>query len=878
MKIREIKIMRGPNYWSVRIPKLIVMVLDLQEMEEKPSDKVPGFYDRLKKLIPSLQSHHCSEGHDGGFLERLKDGTWMGHITEHIALEMQTLAGMDVGFGRTRGYGEDGVYNVVFAYEEENVGVYIAKEAVKLCEALISDETYDIKKTIREMREIRDRNRLGPSTGAIVEEAAKRGIPWIKLNKHSLVQLGYGSFQKRIQATMTSETTGIGVDLAGNKEDTKDLLKKINVPTPRGVIIEQLDELKSACEEVGFPLVIKPIGGNHGRGITVNINSFGKAETGFQEARKVSEEIIVEKYISGHDFRLLVIDHKLVAAAKRTPAHIRGDGKSTIKQLIDKENKDPRRGIGHENLLTRISIDPSTKKILKTNKLTLKSVLKKDERLFLKDTANLSTGGTAEDVTDIVHPENVTMAERISRNIDLDICGIDICSSSISKPLVEAKGAVLEVNAGPGFRMHLAPTAGTPRNVAEPVIDKLFPETNKTGEIPIIAITGTNGKTTTTRLISHIAKMKGLRVGYTTSDGVYIQNNLVMTGDCTGPKSSELVLRDPTVNFAVLECARGGLIRSGLAFSKCDVGIVTNVSDDHLGLKGITSVDQLARAKSVVPETVSPEGYAILNADDDRVYAMRENVKGTVALFSMDNDNPRIKELQEDGGITAVYENGYITLYRASRQMRIMKAENIPLTYGGKASFMIENILPAVIAADVQGISITDMKAGLETFVPSASQTPGRLNLYQFNEFQVLMDYAHNRKGMLGLQKFIDNIEASEKTGIIAGIGDRRDEDSFQIGKISAEMFDKIIIRHDQDLRGKTKEHLTAMVKKGIASVKPDLEPMVISSEKEALIYGIENAAKNSLLLLLSDDIDNSTETIKKMKAEEAKGKMVSVK
>lgn len=876
MNIKEIRIMRGPNFWSIRIPKLIVMVLDLEVMEEKPSNKIPGFYDRIKEFMPSLYHHHCSEEHDGGFFERVKRGTWMGHIIEHIALEIQNLAGMETSFGRTRGYGKKiGVYNVVFEYEEEEVGRYAAKAAVKICEALIANKAYNLEEDIQRLREIRNKERLGPSTAAIVNEAERRGIPWIRLNKNFLCQLGYGTLQKRIQATTTSETSNIGVELACDKKNTKDILDYAQIPTPPGVIIYEIEELNYACEKIGFPLVVKPSDGNHGRGITVDINSYRKAEIAFTEAKKTSDRIIIEKYIPGHDYRLLVIDHKFVAAAKRTPAHVFGNGKATIKQLIRELNKDSRRGIGHENILTKINIDSSTKKILKINNLNLKSVLQKGKVLVLKDTANLSTGGTAEDITEIVHPDNVTMVERISRLIDLDICGIDIVSQSISDPIVEIGGTVLEVNAGPGFRMHLAPTLGTPRNVAEPVIEKLFPQKNDPGKIPIIAITGTNGKTTTTRLIAHMAKMKGYRVGYTTSDGVYIQNQLVMKGDCTGPESSKIVLRDPTVNFAVLECARGGLMRSGLAFQNCDVGIVTNVTEDHLGLKGITTLEELAKVKSIIPEAVSKEGYAILNADDERVYAMTKNIKSHFALFSMDENNTHIKKLQAQGGITAVYENGYITLYRASRKMRIMKAENIPLTYGGKATFMIENILPAIIAADVQNINIHDMRAGLETFLPSSLQTPGRLNLYQFHKFKVLLDYAHNRAGMHALQKFTDNFQVSEKVGIVAGIGDRRYEDNFQIGKIAAEIFDRIIIRHDRDLRGKTKEELTRIIKDGIASVTPLLESKVISSEQEALIYAIEHAQQNSLVVLLSDDVSGSTKIIKELKAKEGKCKVI---
>jgi len=876
MNIREINAMRGPNYWSIRRHKLIVMVLDLGKMEEFPTNKVPGFSERLKKMFPTMYSHRCSEGCEGGFFMRVDDGTWMGHVIEHIALEIQTIAGMDTGFGRTRGYGEEGVYNVVFSYMEESVGRYAAEASVKICNALIAAEDYDLNDDIQRMRELREADRLGPSTGSIVEEAESRGIPWIRLNKYSLVQLGYGANQKRIQATVTSETSSIGVELACDKEDTKYLLERAEVEVPCGDIIRRESSLEDACKYVGYPVVIKPIDGNHGRGITVDIQNYESALVAFNHAKESSRSgaIIVEKFIKGEDYRLLVINNKLVAGAIRTPAHVVGDGKSTVQGLIDKVNSDPRRGYGHENVLTQITVNELTQTIIKAAGYTLESVIALGERLILKDTANLSTGGTAEDITDIIHPANVSMAERISKIIDLDICGIDIMTTDISQPLSETGGAVLEVNAGPGFRMHLAPTKGLPRNVAAPVIDKLFPNKGDTGRIPIIAITGTNGKTTTSRLIAHIAKMNGYRVGYTTSDGVYIQNRLLMTGDCTGPASAEFVLKDPTVNMAVLESARGGLLRAGLGFKKCDVGIVTNIAADHLGLKGIHTIEQLAKVKGVIPETVLPDGYAILNADDDLVYEMRRTVECNVALFSMDENNPRIKALQRLNGITAVYEEGYVTICRGEWKMRLMKAEHIPLTFGGKAKFMIQNVLAAILAAHVQGMSNEDIKAALETFVPSPSQTPGRLNLFKFSKFDILLDYAHNAAGMRALKDFIDELDATVKVGIIAGIGDRREEDNNEMGAIAAEMFDEIIIRQDKRLRGKTEQELIKMLDDGIKSQDPNKKTTIIPSESEAIKYAVKNVVEGSLIVLCSDVVPDALELVKELKEMDNRGEL----
>ncbi|MFT5979298.1 MAG: cyanophycin synthetase [Flavobacteriales bacterium] len=869
MIIREINAMRGPNYWSIRRHKLIVMVLDLEDLEEKPTNKIPGFRERLEEMFPTMYEHRCSEETAGGFFRRVDEGTWMGHVIEHIALETQTLAGMDVGFGRTRGYGEEGVYSVVFAYMEEKVGRFAAKSAVRIAEALIEGSHYDLDADIQEMRELREGERLGPSTGSIIEEAESRSIPWLRLNRYSLCQLGYGKNQKRIQATVTSETSSIAVEIACDKEDTKHLLEQAEVPVPKGDIVRSEAGLKDAVDRIGYPLVIKPINGNHGRGITANLNNWEDTLVAFAAAKEVSRSVIAERYIVGEDYRLLVIDYKLVAAAKRTPAGVTGDGTSTIQALIDVVNADPRRGYGHEKVLTQISIDAMTNGILAKHDLTLDTVLPSGEWLALKDTANLSTGGTSTDVTDIVHPHNVFMAERIAKIVGLDICGIDIMSTDISTPLHETGGAILEVNAGPGFRMHLAPSEGLPRNVAGHVVDMLFPPGTES-RIPIVAITGTNGKTTTTRLLAHIMRMKGFKVGYTTTDGVYIQNRLLMQGDCTGPASAEFVLKDPTIDFAVLESARGGLLRAGLGFKSCDVAIVTNVAPDHLGLKGIHTIEQLARVKSVVPETVRAGGYSILNADDDLVYNMRKSVQSNVALFSMDENNPRIKAIARVGGLSAIYENGFITICKGEWKMRVTKALNVPLTFGGKAAFMIQNVLPATLAAYVRGVKLEDIKVALESFIPSPSQTPGRLNMFEFQNFNVLLDYAHNASGLRALHNLIQRMEGTPKVGIIAGIGDRRTEDNNEIGQVAAEMFDEIIIRQDKHLRGKSETQLIDMLSDGIKKVDPNKKITIIPKESEAIDFAISNAKPGSMIVICSDVIPDALAQVTKYKEDEA--------
>lgn len=868
MEIVDIRVMRGPNYWSIRRHKLVVMKLDIREMEELPSNKIPGFSERMEKMFPSMYSHECSEGHPGGFFKRVKEGTWMGHVVEHIALEIQTLAGMDCGFGRTRSTGQHGVYNVVFNYAEEKVGIYAAKAAVRITEALIKGDEYDLAEDIQAMREIREDERLGPSTGSIVEEAIKRKIPWIRLNRHSLVQLGYGINQKRIQATVASTTSSIAVEIACDKEETKNLLEAASVPVPRGRVVYDEEDLDIAIRRIGFPIVIKPVGGNHGRGATINILNREDAITALTAAKKISRGIIVEKFITGFDHRLLVINYQFVAAARRTPAMVTGDGKHSIGQLIEKVNLDPRRGYGHEKVLTSIKVDDMTLTMLEEKNMSIDSVPAPGEIVYLKRTANLSTGGTSTDVTDIVHPYNVFMAERIARIIGLDICGIDIMTPDIRLPLHDNGGAVLEVNAGPGFRMHIAPADGLPRNVAEPVMDMLYPP-GSTSRIPIIAVSGTNGKTTTTRLIAHMVKTVGYKVGFTTTDGIYIQNRMVEQGDCTGPVSAEFVLKDPTVNFAVLECARGGILKAGLGFHNCDVGIVTNVAADHLGLKDINTVEEMARVKSVVPESVLPDGYAILNADDDLVFDMRKNITSKIALFSLDENNPRIVKHCENGGIAAIVENGYITICKGTWKIRVDKVLNIPLTISGKAVFMIQNILPAVLAGFVQGFKLEDMRLALETFIPSPTQTPGRMNIFQFKNFDVMVDYAHNPAGFQALARFHDKLDSKPKVGIIAGVGDRRDEDIIQLGSVAAQMFDEIIIRQDKNLRGRSEQEIIDLMMKGILDENDKKKVTVIPKESEAIDYAIKNARKGSFITICSDVIPDALEQIMKYKEEE---------
>lgn len=869
MKIEEIKILRGPNYWSVRRTKLIQMRLQLEDLEQRPTNSIEGFSERLEAMFPSMYGHRCSEARPGGFFFRVKEGTWMGHVIEHIALEIQTLAGMETGFGRTRGTGKEGEYNVVFNYMEEEAGVYAAKAAVRIAQALVDGTEYDLANDIQELRVIREDTRLGPSTGCIVDEALKRGIPYIRLNKHSLVQLGYGVHQKRIRATIASTTSNIAVDIACDKEETKNLLEAAEIPVPRGTVVRTEVGLQEAVEKYGYPLVIKPIDGNHGKGNTTNIATWEQALAAFAAAKEYGRSVIVERFITGFDFRVLVIDSKFICAALRTPASVIGDGINTIQYLIDETNKDPRRGYGHEKVLTQITVDQYTQKMLDDIGYTLETIPAKGELVLLKPTANLSTGGTSTDVTDEVHPTNIFMCERIAKIIGLDICGIDIMAKDLRNPITENGGAILEVNAAPGFRMHIEPAEGLPRNVAEPVIDMLFPDKGN-GRIPIIAVTGTNGKTTTTRLTAHICKTAGKKVGYTTSDGVYIQNQLMMKGDCTGPISSAFVLKDPTVDFAVLECARGGILKNGLAFQHCDVAIVTNVAADHMGLGGINTIEQMAKVKAVVPETVFPHGYAVLNADDDLVFAMAKDLKCNIALFSMDENNPRIQEHCKKGGLATVFENGYVSILKGTWKIRVMHVKDIPLTFEGKAIHNIANTLPSVMATYLyKSITINDIKTGLQTFIAGSNTTPGRLNFFHFKNFTFLADFAHNPHGLQLLCDFIGKLDYPYKVGVISGTGDRRDEDIRELGAISAKNFDEIIIRCDKNLRGRTAEEIIGLLQEGINSVNPNIPQQVIANENLALEHIYNNHKPGALYTIMCDVVAGALDKIKELKDRE---------
>ncbi len=860
MKILQTQTLRGPNYWSIRRSKIVLIRLDLEDLADRPSNTIPGFYDSLVAILPSLEEHYCSPGCRGGFLSRLREGTMMGHILEHVALELQTLADMPVGFGRTRETATPGIYQVAIEYQIETVGRYAVRAALRLCQSIVETGTYpaaELAKDLEDLIKLRDEAAQGASTDALVKEAQSLGIPWMHLETCDLFQFGYGKYQKRVQAALTSNSNILGVELACDKEKTKKILASMGVPVPLGMTIYSFGELKDAIDRLGYPIVIKPLNGNHGRGITIDIKSWEHAEIGYDRARDVSNGVIVEHFYQGRDHRILVVNHKVVAVAERVPAHVVGDGVTTISALVDRENQDVRRGTGHDNMLTKIELDDSTAEILDRQGFTLNTILPLDRVCYLRATANLSTGGIAIDRTDEIHPDTIWLAERVSRIIDLDVAGIDVITTDITKPLREVDGTIVEVNAAPGLRMHISPCQGVGRNVAAPILKMLFPPGTPT-RIPIVAVTGTNGKTTTTRLIAHIFSQVYDNVGYTTTDGIYVGDRAIEKGDTTGPQSAQVILQDPTVDIAILETARGGILRSGLAFQHCDVGVILNVAADHLGLGDIETIDQLAKVKGVIAEAVHLDGYAVLNADDERVAAMAKDVPGKVAYFSMNPDNPLVRAHVGRGGIAAVYAQDYLTILQQDWVHRIEKVDRVPLTLGGRAPFMIANALAASLAAFVQGVNVDRIRLALRSFRASAQQTPGRMNLFNLGRYHALVDYAHNPAGYAAVGSFVKNW-TGPTIGAIGGPGDRRDEDLIELGKLAATFFDRLIVKEDDDPRGRKCGEVAELIVHGIEQVATDLNTPIAHSimlnETEAIEWALDNAPENSLVTIFADNI-----------------------
>jgi cyanophycin synthetase len=874
MRILDTNVYVGPSLYAHF--RVIRHQVDIGALEEWPSVRLgERFISSLTEALPGLSKHGCSYGEPGGFLRRLREdeGTWMAHIWEHAAIELQNMAGSSVSFGKTRSAGPPGHYNMVFEYQQKDVGLEAARIARQLLLSLLPEELqaefteeieegFDFATERDDFIRFAQRKELGPSTASLVRAAEEREIPWLRLNQYSLVQFGHGRFQERIQATITSKTPHIAVEISCDKEDTHNLLRDLGLPVPQQRVVRSEREAVRAAHRVGFPVVVKPLDANHGRGVSINLVDGDQVaaafETALQSAR--GRSVLVETFIEGMDHRMLVVNDELVAVAKRVPGHVVGDGRHTIAELVDVVNEDPRRGIGHEKVLTRLELDHQAQRLLDKAGLDEQSVLPEGEVFYLRSTANLSTGGTAIDMTDVVHPDNRQMAVRAVQALGLDVGGVDFLSPDITQSYKEVGGAIVEVNAAPGFRMHVAPSEGQPRDVAGKVMDMLFPPGSPT-RIPVASITGTNGKTTTSRMLGHILKTAGHSVGMTSTDGVYIDGRLTVKGDMTGPLAAHIVLRDPTVDIAVLETARGGLLRAGLGYRRCDVSACLNVASDHLGLRGIETIEQLAEVKRIPIEVA--RDTAVLNADDESCLRMADYTEARhVCYVTMNPAHALVKEHIRAGGRAVVLEQGIngdmITLYDNGTHFQLLWTHLIPATMEGKATHNVQNAMFAAALAFSLGKSLDDIRHGLRTFDTSIFQAPGRMNVFDEHPFRVILDYGHNAAAIASISQLVGRLEVrGRRICVLAAPGDRRDEDILAIADKAAGTYDYYICKADDHRRGRGKDEVPQMLRAQLReSGVDDTRIEVIPSEVHAIDAALSMAREGDLVVIFGDNIE----------------------
>ena len=887
MRILERSVYVGPSLHA-HFP-VIRLELDLGALEAWPTGRLgPAFVDALVAALPGLADHGCSYREPGGFIRRMREdeGTWLGHVLEHVAIELQNVAGEDVSFGRTRSIDDrPGVYSVVYEYAQKEEGIAAGELALQLLNSLLpvdlrSDVRSDLATADAEPREwdwdtARDdfiryaqKRALGPSTMSLVRAAEERAIPWLRLNAQSLIQFGHGKYQQRIQATVTGKTPYIAVELASDKDETNRILHSLGLPVPRQALVSQQSEAVQAAAKLGGPVVLKPYNGNHGRGITINIQQADDIRAAYQAAAEHSKSVIVETYIPGDDHRLLVVNGELIAATRRTPGHVVGDGRSTVAELVERVNQDPRRGVGHEKVLTRLELDAQAEMMLARVDYSAASVPGDGEVVYLRSTANLSTGGTATDVTDSIHPDNRDMAVRAVRAIGLDVGGVDFISTNIAESYKAIGGGICEVNAAPGFRMHVAPSEGTPRDAAGPVIDMLFPP-GSPARVPIAAVTGTNGKTTTARMLAHITKLAGYTPGLTTTDGVYIDGQRTVEGDMTGPVSARMVLSDPHIDIAVLETARGGLVRSGMGVPQVDVGAVLNVQSDHLGLRGIDTLEQLAAIKRVVVEVATE--CAVLNADDPNVLKMSGYTDARVICYvTMNPAHALVREHIRAGGRACALEagiNGHmITLYDKGSHIPLMWTHLIPATMEGRALHNVQNAMVAAAMAFSLGIKLDPIRQGLRTFDTTFFQAPGRMNLFNEHPFKVLMDYGHNAHAVGVMADLAQRLDvAGRRIVVLAGPGDRRDEDLRAIADAVAGKFDHYICRRDDALRGRDGDEVPRIIANALrAGGVAEAAISVIPDEQQAIDAALRMGEPGDLILVFADALARSWKQITK--------------
>jgi cyanophycin synthetase len=863
VKILKLRALNGPNLYAYF--RVLHIILDVGPYHERGSDSFPGFTERLIAYLPGLEKHECSVGRPGGFVERLRRGTYLAHICEHIAIELQNLIGFQVAFGRARGTEELGIYNVVLEFKEAEAARAAFELALRLCLAAMHDEPFDIAAELEDLHEFADGYRLGPSTAAIVAAAHRRDIPITRLTPTgSLVQLGYGIYQKRILASETSNTSAISVEICQDKPLTNNVLRTVGVPVPQGDLADSADAAAEIALEIGFPVVVKPSDGNQGKGVSVNLNSEAEVRAAFALAEKFSKQALVERYIVGEDYRLLVINGKLVAGAQREAAHVIGDGIHNIQELIEEANQDPRRRPGHSSSLTRLKIDDNVEFVLSQQNLTIDSIPEAGQKVKLRTNSNLSTGGTARDITDIIHPRNVQLAELTAQILAMDVAGIDIICRDIRRPLAEQDGAVVEVNAAPGLRMHLFPSEGQARDVGKPIVDMLFPD-NSPSRIPIFSITGTNGKTTVTHLIAYMYETARYKVGMTTTEGIYINQERITSGDSSGPKSARAILLHPQVEVAVLETARGGILREGLGFDCCKVGIVTNLSADHLGLDNINSLDELARVKQVVIESVAPDGAAILNADDPLVAEMAAATDAEVIYFGLSRDNHIIASHLAEGNRAVHLRDDKIILASGNEEIELVELARVPFTHGGKVKFQVLNALTAVAAAWAAGLNPAMIVRALSSFSADTKTVPGRFNLMTVNGIEIILDYGHNPAAVAAIMDVIKNSPARPTTMIMGLPGDRRDADLLATIQATIPIIDSYLLYDLKDRRGREVHEVPELLRQALPQ---GTESEIVDDETQGILRAWSKLKSGDRLVIVADKVDESIQTLERLQGD----------
>ena len=858
MEFRKVLALRGPNIWA-NFPVMEAWV-DLADLGACDSESLSGFTDRLKSWLPSLVEHRCTSGVRGGFFERLDRGTSLAHALEHIALELQTLAGTPVTFGRSRATAEAGVHKIVVEYKDESLARACLAMALELCLAAVHDRAFDVAAEVKKLQDLAHDVCLGPSTASIVRAAESRGLPVRRLNSGSLVQLGYGVKQRRIWTAETDRTSAIAESIAQDKELTRSLLREVGVPVPSGRPVTGAEDAWEAALEIGVPVVVKPQYGNQGRGVITNLTTREQVVTAYEASSAEGSSIMVEKYAPGSDYRLLVIGGELVAAARREPAQVLGDGHSTIRELVAEVNRDPRRSEDHATVLTHIKLDQIALTVLSEQGFTPDSIPPSGTKVLCRRNANLSTGGTAADVTDKVHAEVAARAIEAAQMVGLDIAGVDIVATDISRPLESQGGVIVEVNAGPGLRMHLQPSSGRPRQVGEAIVDSLFPE-GETGRIPIVAVTGVNGKTTTARFIAHLARSNGRKVGMTCTDGIFINDRRIDAGDCSGPSSAHAVLVNPAVEVAVLETARGGILRAGLGFDRCDVAVVTNIGEgDHLGIGDIETVEKLAVVKRTIVEAVASTGASVLNAADPLVASMAQVSRAPVTFFAIDADHPVLVSHRNAGGRAAFTRNGSIVLAEGGTEFVLVSLSDVPLTHGGRILFQVENALASAAAAWALGMPRDLIRAGLKSFAAEMEVVPGRFNLLEIGGATVVVDYGHNASALAALIDAIEQFPHQRRTIVYSAAGDRRDTDMVRQGELLGHAFDRVLLYEDHYLRGRAQGDIMRLFQQGLTTGRRAREIHEFQGNIRAIEHALAQVRPGELLVLQADKVDETME------------------